>query len=217
MFSLLRNQRLRLLIVGIAIAFALTWAALATRYPSGYALGSTSGPSTWSRIINIGAVRDPIGVEALLPVDDAVLNFEELSNHHSGEQWAAVESTAAKSVSMSPLNSRMWLVLAMARAAQHSAIANVAAALKMSYYTAPNDVTIMEPRLLFSVQLDFASDPELTAAIRRELRNIFLGPTNLRTIFTHAYCHAVPRARVVIDDVARGLQRTSGDAWYLTC
>jgi hypothetical protein len=216
MLSLVGSLRIWLLLLGIAVVGALAATVSVTYYPDRSVAVSSGDLSSWSRIIRIGDVRDPIDIDALWPADTAS-SLEELSKRLPTEQWAAVEAIAVKSVTGSPLNPRMWLVLAIARAAQHAAPANVGAALKMSYDTGPYEATILVPRLLLSVELDFSSDPELTAAIRQELRHAFSEPQRPRHTLVEARCRAVPQARKLIDNVARDLGPVSDAPWGETC
>jgi hypothetical protein len=217
MFAFLRSQRIRFLLFGFAIVAALMWTASATRYHSSSAVGSTVERPLWFDLVNIGAVRDPVALEDVLPGDKAALNVNELSKNLTAEKWAAVESAAEESVAASPLNSRMWLVLAISLAAQHSSPESLVSALKMSYYTAPNDLTITEPRLELSLQVESSWDFELKDAVLRDIRNISLGSQVQRVILARAYCRASPEGRAVIDDVARDFERAREEAHYRAC
>jgi hypothetical protein len=217
MLPLLKSQRLRFLLFAIAIICALIWTAYMTSYRYVTALDSADWSSAQANIVRLGAVQDPVALNDLLPVDNAAFSAYELSQHLSAEKWAAVKSAAEKSIARSPLNSRMWLVLAIAEVARHSATESAVAALKMSYFTTPNDVTITEPRLALSLQLGALSDPELTAAVRRDIRNLFFGPRKLRIILTKIYCRALPAGRAVIDDLARELERALAETRNRAC
>jgi hypothetical protein len=211
MLSCFTDLRGRLLLLTIAIMSGVIWTVLATYYPN-----SISKASIWYQINDVGDVRDPIRVEDLLS-DDATLNVETLSERFSVQHWAEVESIAVKFLAQSPLNSRTWFILALARAAQHKSTVEVAAALKMSYYSGPTDIAIMKVRLAFSVQLTFEPDPELVDMIKREVRNIILGPPGLRNILIDAYCRALPEGRAVIAGAAYDLQGGAEDTWDKGC
>ena len=216
MLPFVRSQRARFLFFGFSIAAALMWTARATRYHVSSAVTSTDALPVWSELVNIGAVRDPIVLDDVLPRDRA-FNVNSLPQRFSTEKWAAMQSAAEESVAASPLNSRMWLVLAISLAAQKSAPEPIVNALKMSYYTAPNDLTLTEPRLALSLQLKSLGDFELKAAVLRDIRNISLGAQKLRSILARTYCHASPEGRAVIDDTARDFERTPEDALRRSC
>jgi hypothetical protein len=211
---MISKQRLSFLFVGVAIICALIWTAYVTGYRSNSGVGSAS---VRSRVIDLGAVEDPIALDELLPASPRAFSANDLYDRFSPEKWAAVKADALRSIAASPLNSRMWLILALAEVAQHSATESAVAALKMSYFTAPNDVTITEPRLALSLQLYAISDAELKVAVRRDIRNLVLGPQDLRLALISVYCHALPAGRVVIDDLARELEPASAGAWYRAC
>jgi hypothetical protein len=212
----LGSFRIWLLSLGIAISIALVASVSATYYAYRSVAESTGVPARWQRIVDIGSVADPIDVETLWPIVDTAPSFEQVTKRLPAGEWAAVEAAAARSVTESPLNSRMWLVLAVARAARHDATANVASALKMSYDTGPNDMIMLPQRLLLSVALDFSSDAELTAAIQYELRRAFSAPQPFPHILVNAHCSAVPQARKLIDDIALA-EGVPKDTWDKAC
>jgi hypothetical protein len=199
--ALLRSPRVEFSLFGMAIIASLIWTASATGDYSISGLVSTKQSYLWAHLIGIGAVRDPIALDDVMPDDKAHL-VDQLSKRFSAEKWEAVQTAVETSIANSPLNSRMWLVLAISIAAQHSLPANVAAALKMSYYTGANDLTITEPRLTLALTVAMR-DSELKNAVRRDIRNISLGDRKFRGIVTNAYCHASQEGRAVIDEIER--------------
>jgi hypothetical protein len=217
MLSLFGNSRLWLLIFGIAVAAAIVATVPETYYSFRIAAVSNGLPSDWLNIVSVGNVRDPVDVENLWPNAEPVLSLKEVSRRLPEGRWASVEAAAVKSVTESPLSPRMWLVLAIARAVRHAEVANVAAALKMSFDTGRNEAAVLVPRLLLSVELDFSSDAELTADVRYEVQRALTGPQGLRPILIAARCMARPQARKLIDDIAHNLERTSEEVWDVTC
>jgi hypothetical protein len=216
MLSFIGNIRVLLLLLGGAVAAVDAVIVPETYYSFRSAVVSNGLPSSWLSLISVGGVREPIDVETLWPTTGPAQSFEQISKRLPRRRWAAAEAVAVKAVTKSPLNSRMWLVLAIARAAQHAEAANVATALKMSYDTGRNEAVLV-PRLLLSVELDFSSDAELTADVRYEVQRAFAGPQSLRPILVGARCIAGPQARKLIDDIARDFDRTSKDGWGGTC
>ena len=213
MLSFVGNPRIWLLLLGGAVAAASVGIVPETYYTFRSVAVSNGLPSSWLNVISVGSARGPIDIEALWPTAEPTLSLEEISKRLPGGQWASVEAVAAKALTRSPLNSRLWLVLAIARAAQHAEVANVAAALKMSYDTGRNEASVLVPRLLLSVELDFLSDAELTANVRYEIQRAFAGPQSFRPILIGARCMAEPQARKLIDDIARDFDRTTEEVW----
>jgi hypothetical protein len=211
------NAHLRYLFFGLTILCAIGWVAHETSYqPVGVAKGvhvSSSGPN----VLDVGSVQDPVALDDLLPSNELSFRIDDVSKRLSPSAWAAVESAAKLAVEASPLNSKMWLILGIAEAVKRPDEGHaVAAALKMSYFTAPKDITITEPRLALSVWF-VSADPDLYAAVRRDIRSLSLGPESLRTVLDKTYCHALPEARAVIVKVASEIDSRSAGTWHRGC
>jgi hypothetical protein len=87
----------------------------------------------------------------------------------------------------------------------------------MSYFTAPNDITMMEPRLILAVRLASALDIELKVAIRRDVRNLVFGAHGPHNVLIRLYCSALPDGRTLLEELSRELDPTLTTAWLRAC
>jgi hypothetical protein len=74
----------------------------------------------------------------------------------------------------SPLDGNLWLRLAGVEAAADAPLGQVVQALRMSYWTAPNEGWVMLPRIVFAAPLQAAGVPLLAAEFGDDLRNTVL-------------------------------------------
>ena len=110
----------------------------------------------------------------------------------------AVRAAAERALSNSPLDSRVWLVLAIlsSRVDKQHEIAKEQ--LKMSYYTGPNDKAVMGHRLKIAALSQALDNSDLREVVRREIRTILLRAPELRPAITAAYREARPSDRAFI-------------------
>jgi hypothetical protein len=206
------NQRIGYLFFCATVVATLVWTVAATSHRPGRGLGLTAGASAKSLILSsltdIGAVNVPILINDVLGSEQGAAGVGVLFKRFSAEKWTAIKFAAEESVAVSPLNSKMWLVLAISQMELHSP-GSFLGALKMSYYTAPNSATMEEPRLSLALQEEALWDSELRNVVRRRIRNMLTGPRELRLTLARVYCRSSPQGRAVISDVARDVENAS--------
>ena len=121
----------------------------------------------------------------------------------------AARTTAEKAAARSPHNARNWLLLASQDCQLHR---EASAALKMSYYTGPNEIALMPLRLLVATCSDAMNDAELQTLVEREIRLIVTHEQNLKPAIVAAYLNATPSGRrfieTVVGDLDSGLMAT---------
>jgi hypothetical protein len=211
------SEHLRFLFLGLTILCAIGRVAYETNYQPVGVAKQANVLSNRPSVLGVDPVPDRVALDDLLPQNEPSFRIDDVSNRLSPSAWAAVESAAKHAVETSPLNSKMWLILGIAEAVKRPAEGHaVAAALKMSYFTAPKDITITEPRLALSVWF-VSTDPDLYAAVRRDIRSLSMGPESLRTVLDKTYCHALPDARAVIVKLASEIDSRSAGAWHRGC
>jgi hypothetical protein len=146
-----------------------------------------------------GFLRSDLWTERVL-VDAANVLGEQptAANLLTQQNAEAVRTAAERALSNSPLNSRVWLVLATlsSQVARQHEMANEQ--LKMSYYTGPNDKAVMGHRLKFAVRSQALENADLREVVRREIRTILLRAPELRPAITAAYREARPSDREFI-------------------
>jgi hypothetical protein len=110
-----------------------------------------------------------------------------------------MRATADRAARLSPHDSRIWLVLAGLDFRLGGNNPKAAEALKLSYYTGPNELSLTPLRLLLSVQSDAISDEELQSFVVLELQRVVMQRPDLKPAIALAYQNALPKGREVIE------------------
>jgi hypothetical protein len=199
------------------MACALLWAGYASRLIRDGSIRMLPQSTAHSVFLRVGANKDLIELEDLLPRENNTFALEDLYTRLSPDDWAAVSAAAKDFVAGSPLNSQMWLILAMSELARRSSTQIAAAALKMSYFTAPNDITMAELRLMLALRLTAVLDAEFKDVLRREVGNLAFGTGSSKGTLVRIYCSALPDGRALLEEVGRELEPNPAKVWLRAC
>lgn len=169
--------RVAFMVLGIALLMQAIWMVLPEWYLGGHASPATgvsaaaAGPNATSKPVSIAAVREDLWIRGgsrsswdTAPAAD--------------EQKTALPPAStefARALRASPLRGDIWLMLAAA-SKHNSPQSSTAAMLKMSYYTAPNDLDLLPLRLSVALATD---------AVVRELEFRDLIKRDVRLVVTH--------------------------------
>lgn len=104
--------------------------------------------------------------------------------------------TATQAVRLKPINSAVWLLIA--RLGSDDGSARRIEALKMSYYTGPNETALIPLRMALSAHLDRTGDSELERLLRSDLDTIWTHELALKSDITSVYQQASAPARNAI-------------------
>jgi hypothetical protein len=104
-----------------------------------------------------------------------------------------------------PHNSELWLLLALLRTQHKSAGRQIAEALKMSYFTAPNDPQLMPLRLYAVAFSDAVSDPDLKELARGDVRLMLIRQPDLKPSVLFAYRHGSTLGKTFLEDAAQSI------------
>lgn len=108
---------------------------------------------------------------------------------------------AAATLQHSPSRGDVWLLLAAISKQYRSAGYNTAALLRMSYYTAPNDLDLFPLRLSVALGTDdVVMDPELHDLILRDVNLVVTRRPLLRPALTAAYQAASAEGKIFAED-----------------
>lgn len=110
-----------------------------------------------------------------------------------------MRATAPRAARLSPHDSRIWLVLAGINVRLGGDNPRTAEILKLSYYTGPNEFSLIPLRLLLAVQSSAISDEELQSLVALEIRRIVIQRPDLKPAIALAYKNALPKGREVIE------------------
>ena len=140
--------------------------------------------------------------------------WAELSYTYAELQWADTKSVDAlvveqakastvRAVSLAPANSAVWLLIAELAARYAWQSPSPIEAMKMSYYTGPEQRALRSLRVRVSGRLDISADPELERLFQREIEAILTSQPDLKPALLDAYAQARPRVRSIIEDTAK--------------
>jgi hypothetical protein len=124
------------------------------------------------------------GAELLAKTDKGSQDKDE---HNLDQARAALVSI----VRLAPHNSRAWLQIAIVEMGLGAARDATAAALKMSYYTGPNEADLVPLRIGLAANPDFVGDTELRMLLETEILTIARQPSTL-PLLVQAYRQASP-------------------------
>jgi hypothetical protein len=105
---------------------------------------------------------------------------------------------AERAVRLAPINAEVWLTLAETDLRSGWGKMSLEA-LKMSYYTGPNELNLIPDRLRLATQTA-VSDPELQILVDHEIRTIVLSKPDLKPAIIAAYRAASSEGKRLIED-----------------
>jgi hypothetical protein len=157
----------------------------------------------------------PLG---LLPGDlwpDFALTYSKIAwpldrrtNPATAQELKQAQDIAKRALRGSPHDARLWLLLAALdtriASSNHQQSKEAVDALKMAYYTAPNDVSLSPYRLMLAVRPDVLADEELQQLVRSELRVLLDREPQSKLAIIFAYRDASPTAKRLIEDAVAG-------------
>jgi hypothetical protein len=149
----------------------------------------------------VGLVRGDLWTPAAF-TSAAQLLFTAAGSSPAQTSHAEIENmraTAGRAARLSPHDSRIWLMLAGLHFRLGGNNPKAAEALKLSYYTGPNELSLTPLRLLLSVQSDAISDEELQSFVVLELQRVVMQRPDLKPAIALAYQNALPKGREVIE------------------
>jgi hypothetical protein len=110
-----------------------------------------------------------------------------------------MRAIAERAARLSPLDSRIWLVLAGLDFRINTNDPKGTETLKLSYYTGPNEISLMPLRLLLAVRSGAISDEEVQSLVALDVQRLIVQRPDLKTAIALAYANALPKGREVIE------------------
>ncbi len=111
----------------------------------------------------------------------------------------AARASAERAVVLAPLDSRAWLLLAAINSSHDRQDRQAIEALKMSYFTGPNETDLMPLRLLVATRSRAMSDPDIEQLARLEIRTIVGHRPELQPAIAAAYRQASSEGKTFIE------------------
>ena len=137
---------------------------------------------------------------------DAALTYSNLlqidnradMNVESRTKIEAARATAERALALSPHDSRVWLLLAALDLQTNAEDGKIAEALRMSYFTGQNELTLLPMRLRLSVRLE-TMDQQLEELFRQDIVAIVKRAPSLKFAISAAYKAALPQHQRLIE------------------
>jgi hypothetical protein len=132
---------------------------------------STNWDRDWAAAAaQLGVIRGDLWADDAILLASGLLDEKAAGTAGRAPQaLEAARGVAERAARLAPHDSRMWLLLAAIDARLER---RPEAMLKMSYYTAPNDVALMALRLQIATRSEAISDPDLQVLVSGEMRSI---------------------------------------------
>jgi hypothetical protein len=111
----------------------------------------------------------------------------------------SMQAIADRAARLSPHDSRIWLVLAGLEFSGGENNPKGIEALKLSYYTGPNEISLMPLRLLLAVRSSAIFDEEVQSLVLLDIQRIIMQRPDLKPAIVLAYKNALPKGREIIE------------------
>lgn len=206
----------RFRILQTALALTIGFYAIASAVAEMTALERTAFPADATNIRSPWAGDVPSLLAALSPFRS------ELESNHAliaalqaieRQKSAAVRSAehaaalgrVRQTLSISPYNPELWLALALLQAQRDPHDPVVVEALKMTYFTAPNDARLMPVRLDMAGRFDALAIPDVRDLVRNDIRLIMTRRPELKPAIVSAYRRASDLGKSFFQDAVQSI------------
>jgi hypothetical protein len=105
-------------------------------------------------------------------------------------EYANARARLKQSLSVAPYNAELWLALALVQSQLNPRDPELIEALKMAYFTAPNDARLMPLRLDIATLFDAVADPDVNQLARGDVRLMVTRKPELKAAVVSAYRRA---------------------------
>ena len=201
------TPRLSLALLGLLLLNQAIWILLAQGYSHKNLWTTSDAPARFS-----SAQREEMKEAASIAMVRGVL-WADLGFALLGRRWTdpgkapdhdhasdPAYDAFSRALRFAPHQADVWLALAGLSSQSRLAGSNTGALLKMSYYTAPNELTLLPKRLLVAFSDDAAlKDPELRDMIKRDVDIVLSRQPSLKPALVSAYA-SMPNDRRILAD-----------------
>lgn len=197
--------RFALALLALVLIMQAAWILGAERYAPGERILAHNAASTGAEQERLREAAANAGVRCDLWAESAWVQIAHReadmeAGRISGSAPASALEDLNRAVSCAPHRSDAWLMLALLADRYKPAGYDAAALLKMSYYTAPNDLELLPLRLNVALTADStAGDAELWDMIRRDIRLVLTRQPRLQPALIAAYRSASPARKLVAE------------------
>jgi hypothetical protein len=209
-------SRFRILLT--ALALTIGFYAIASAIAEMTALERTAFPADAAKIRSPWAGDVPSLLATLSPFRSELESnnalITALQAIESGRQKSAAVRSAEhadalgrvrQTLSISPYNPELWLALALLQAERDPHDPVVVEALKMTYFTAPNDARLMPVRLDIAGRFDALAIPDVKDLVRNDVQLIMTRRPELKPAIVSAYRRASDLGKTFFQDAVQSV------------
>ncbi|WP_426434937.1 hypothetical protein [Bradyrhizobium genosp. P] len=212
-------SRFRILLM--ALALTIGFYAVASAIAEMTALERTAFPTDAAKIGSPRAGDVPSLLATLSPFRSdlegnhaltAALQAIESGRQKPATVRSAVHADALgrvrQTLSISPYNPELWLALALLQAQRDPRDPVVVEALKMAYFTAPNDARLMPVRLDIAARFDALGVPDVKDLVGNDVQLIMTRRPELKPAIVSAYRRASDLGKAFLRDAVQSIDPT---------
>ncbi|MBW7971541.1 hypothetical protein [Bradyrhizobium sp. BR 10289] len=115
-------------------------------------------------------------------------------------------SRVRQALSSAPYDADLWLALALLESQHDPSGPAMLEALKMTYFTAPNDTRLMPVRLDTATQFDALVDPDLAELARGDIRLMLTRRADLKPAVVLAYRRASKQGKEFLEQAVKAIE-----------
>jgi hypothetical protein len=123
----------------------------------------------------------------------------------SSDEIARALERGQRALSIAPDNPELWLALALLQAQRDPRDPLLSGAMKMTYFTAPNDARLMPVRLDTATRFDALDDPDVRELVRGDVRLMLTRMPALRTAVISAYRRASKLGKAFLEEAVQSI------------
>ena len=172
---------------------------------SGSAADLAANRNAAHRAAQLGMFRGDLWAEDSLMYSDALRRAEQNKTTDDATALREARDVTERALAFAPHDARIWLVLAELVSRFDWFNGKASAALRMSYYTGPNEVALIPTRLLLSTTLPAISDKEFQPLVVHDLRTIVTRRPDLKPAISNAYQYASPEGQQFMRNTLKDL------------
>lgn len=118
---------------------------------------------------------------------------------------ARARARVRRTLSIAPYNAELWLALALLQLQSDPHDPTLVEALKMAYFTAPNDARLMPVRLDIATSFDALGDPDVKELVRGDIRLMVTRRPELRSAVISAYRRASSLGKAFLQEAVQSI------------
>jgi hypothetical protein len=148
---------------------------------------------------SLGSVRGDLWADTALTYEDLIWAGNSNNKNASDRLEQEARAAAERALTYSPHRADVWLLLAAFASPFDGAASPAASALKLSYYTGLNEISLTPLRLFVSFGSQALDDVELQEMVRRDIRMAMTRKPDLKPALIIAYKNASPANKTFVE------------------